>query len=237
MRRPIGDQNASRLLTVWTGNAVVFAWAFLGFEPVIDKLETLLVVPLFVAGAATLNAMVDPNIKDIFVFGRDKSAHPWRCAFSKLAPNDDRIDLKMLKVHESEVLPVVDERQHAVWYKHSISVENNPYAISCRRDYLFARDYAIFAIFLVPFGLILGYLCSNGYSDINLYGYGLSIIVQCAAARWLARRHGKHYATTVVATHFAAQLNKDSFKTPKQPQSKASKPLKNPTLPTMIINE
>lgn len=236
MRRPIGDQNAPRLLTVWTGNAVIFAWAFLGFEPVIDKLETLLVVPLFVAGAATLNGMVDSGIKDIFVFGRDKSAHPWRCVFSKLAPNDDRIDLEMLKVHESEALPVVDERQHAVWYKHSISVENNSYAMSCRRDYLFARDYAIFAIFLVPFGLILGYLCSKGYSDITLYGYGISIIVQCVAARWLARRHGRHYTTTIVATHFATQLHKDLPMMPKQPKSEAPQSPNTPILPTTIIN-
>lgn len=236
MRRPIGDQNASRLLTVWTGNAVFFAWAFLGFEPIFDKLETLLVVPLFVAGAATLNGMIDSGIKDIFVFGRDKDTHPWRCVFSKHAPNDDRIDLEMLKVHESEALPVVNERQHSVWYKHSISVENNPYATSCRRDYLFARDYAIFAIFLVPFGLIIGYLCSKGYSDITVYGYVISIIVQCVVARWLARRHGRHYTTTVVATHFATQLNKDSSTAPKQPDSKASKSPKNPPLPTMIIN-
>ena len=60
MRRPIGDQNATRLLTVWTGNAIIFAWAFLDFEPTVDKWQSLLIVPLIVAATAILNGVIDP---------------------------------------------------------------------------------------------------------------------------------------------------------------------------------
>lgn len=210
MRRPIGDQNATRLLTVWTGNAIIFAWAFLDFEPTVDKWQSLLIVPLIVAATAILNGIVDSNTKDIMVFGL-KSTHPWRRVFSDLAPKDDRIiDLEMLKDLVSEALPVTDDRQHAVWYMHSISVENNPYVMSCRRDYLFSRDYASVALLFLPIGFIFGSVYSSGY--LNMALYGVFIVVQWVATTWFARRHGKHYTTTVLATYFATIVKEELSK-------------------------
>lgn len=42
MRRPIGDQNAVRLITVWVVNGVFFSWAFLDFGPTADNWKSLL---------------------------------------------------------------------------------------------------------------------------------------------------------------------------------------------------
>lgn len=201
------DRNTSRLLTVWVVNAVIFAWLFLDFDPVTEEWRSLLIVPLAAAVAATLNVLVDTRIKDMVVFGPLERSNPWKNAFSKESIDDSRVDEKKLVDSESSTLPVKIERQHTVWYKYYILVEDNPTVVSSRRDYVFTRDYSCTALMFAVVTPWFGFQYSSGLFVPTCY---LSFMVgQYLVVRWLAARHGRDNVVVVLAVASAKAAKAD----------------------------
>ena len=229
MRRPVGDQNAVRLITVWVANAIAFAWAFLDFDPIDDNWESLFLLPLAIAVAAVVNGLVDPLSKERLVFLNWQNPFPATRAFSidpdekspDLAKNDGRVDEKRLRKLERGALPDEPEPQYNFWFRCYVEVQYDPSVLFRRRDYMFARDYACTAaviFFLASTTLLLLFMAAlptlimpHSFSLLKhlgvqfseiwiaLISYTIFTAIQYAVLRYVAVRHGRQFVTTVLA--------------------------------------
>ena len=179
MRRPIGDQNTVRLITVWVVNAIAFAWAFLDFDPIGDNWESLFLLPLAIAVTSAANGLIDPLSKERLVFLNWQNPFPATRAFSidpdekspDLAKNDARVDEERLRKLERGVLPDRSELQYAFWFRCYVEVQGNPTVLHRRRDYMFARDYASTAAVILASATIVSLLLLLDTHILSLFSY------------------------------------------------------------------
>lgn len=112
--------------------------------------------------AFLINGILPPNLKETIVFWKIKNPLPGCRAFSKLAPQDSRIDLEVIKGNCGEI-PSDPAKQNSYWYKIYKRHQDDASVRDAHRNYLFARDLTCFcslyvliwfvALFILPIGL------------------------------------------------------------------------------------
>ena len=101
----------------------------------------LLISPIIVS---IVNGLLNSNVKAILVFWRIKNVLPGCRSFTKLAPNDPRIDMESLKTKVND-FPIAPKDQNAVWYKLSKAHAAKLSVKSSHKQYLLLRDFTSFS--------------------------------------------------------------------------------------------
>lgn len=143
-----------------------------------------------------LGAQLSADNKARLVFGKWKNPLPGCRAFSKLLNSDSRINVSRLRAKHGP-FPTKPAEQNSRWYAMYKSVENQPAVRHSHREYLFTRDYAVHALFMLfSFGPIALLMTSISVSSLS---YLLILILQFVLARRAAQSHGNRLVTTVLA--------------------------------------
>ena len=122
---------------------IVGNWALLG-QQLVEALPAGLALTL----VGIINAQLSTEEKARIVFMRWTNALPGCEAFSCYAGTDPRIDIESLR-KEYGPLPVVPQKQNALWYKLYKSVEAAPAVLQVHREFLFSRDYTCLALMVL----------------------------------------------------------------------------------------
>lgn len=143
-----------------------------------------------------VNAQLSANAKAKIVFTRWNNPLPGSRAFTELIKTDTRINAANLKKAVGS-FPTSPSKQNALWYSLYKSIENEPAVEQVHKNFLFTRDYACLALFIL---LILGSLGLFQIVSVKAYLVYLGVLIAqfffvCRAARI----HGNRFVTTVLA--------------------------------------
>ena len=94
-----------------------------------------------------MNSQFSADTKSRIVFLRYKNPLPGCEAFTRYAHSDHRVDLSALEKQHGP-LPTDPKAQNVLWYKLYKAVEAEPSVTETQRSFLFARDYACFALIM-----------------------------------------------------------------------------------------
>ncbi len=194
--------NQPKLMTFAVVNLVVAAIALVGFEKVFSLLRdggkedwTLLarVVGLPAIGTLVvglLGWLIPRDWKEVLVFWRlGPGRLPSSEAFTKVGPNDPRIDIKQLSVRLGS-LPTDSAQQNTVWYsvyrKHSKEAAVN----DANSAYLLYRDMAALMPLVAVTAILLGILIEARAVRMAelLLAIGFELLLVIVAARNAGRR-------------------------------------------------
>lgn len=143
-----------------------------------------------------INAFFSSNMKARIVFLRWHDPLPGSRAFSKLGPEDSRVDMNKL-ISRYSPLPETKHEQNVLWYKLFKTLDENPQVRNMHRWFLFARDYTCISLMFL---IILG---TFGFFQIltpkNAWIYLLLLFLQLLFAWFAARNYGMRLVTTVLA--------------------------------------
>lgn len=165
---------------------------------VLDSLEYRdgiigLLLPLAVVA---LNGVVGSTQKARLVFWRWKHPLPGSRAFTKLGPDDPRVDMRVLEQNLGE-LPTEPSEQNAVWYRLFRKHEEVPRVRIAHRDYLLTRDVTSLS-FLFFLGFGAGILFTPVVLQVKvLYGVGMGVLY--VLLRMSAKNYGERFVCTVLA--------------------------------------
>jgi hypothetical protein len=111
-------------------------------------------------------------------------------AFSKIAPNDPRIDMDAVKGMYPEGLPEDPKKQNAAWYKLYKQQGNKLIVKDAHRFFLLTRDLATLTVVLIPFCVVAHLLWNSSVATIGYHVFMLAVIaiLICLSAQSYGRR-------------------------------------------------
>lgn len=200
---PLKTSNSFALGAVLAANLIVYLGLLFGnslfqqnLSLPLPKWSVVLPATFLIVAVGVINAFFSATAKARLIFLRWNHPLPGSRAFSKLAKTDTRIDLDKLRTKTGR-FPKAPAKQNAVWYSLYKSIENDPAVSQVHKSYLLTRDYAVFAVLLVP---ILGTLAFVQFPTSTMaLSYMGFLIVQFVLVVRAARTHGFRFVTTVLA--------------------------------------
>ena len=168
-----------------------------------QALQTLLqhlgIAGLTGVGLLVVQDLVPRPIKEALVFWRLRERLPGHRAFSKIAPNDPRVDPTDLAV----LLPrsqMTGHEQNALWYRWLKSVEGDPAIADNHYRFLALRDCAVLLILLATISLVAGLVF---WTELRA---GLVLTGACVLAYGLVALAARNAATRLVENVIAQKL-------------------------------
>jgi hypothetical protein len=125
-------------------------------------------------------------------------------AFTKYVYEDHRTDVVELNQRYGP-LPDDPDRQNRLWYKIYKQFEEEPSVLQAHKEYLFTRDYAALALYLLAGFGGAGFFILNSFALAG--GYFILLFLQFFIAVKAARTHGKSFVTNVLALASAGKGN------------------------------
>jgi hypothetical protein len=165
---------------------------------VLDKKGGLVLVMMPVL-VLVLSGVVSSKVKEYLVFWKLKNALPGHGAFTKLAPNDPRIDMNELRNKLGD-LPRAAKGQNTTWFKIYKMHESSPTVQHAHRLFLLARDLAVIALlfaFLGSVGLLAGGI---GWRALL---YLITMLIHYAILAIVAQNHAKRMVCNVLVAHLS----------------------------------
>jgi hypothetical protein len=201
--KPLKDQNRVGLALVVAANVAAFygvstVGSFTGTDWLSAGKAWTNLVPAGLGAVlvSILNAQLDGLSKARLVYMRWRDPLPGAAAFSRLGPKDPRVDMRAL-TRRLRTLPTEPERQNAVWYGLYKEVRAEPAITHANREYLFTRDFHVFAAaMLLAFGIAS--IWTVGNLTVRL-SYVAFLALQFLLTGNAARNHGKRLVCTVLA--------------------------------------
>ena len=145
-----------------------------------------------------LCGILPPSLKAVLVFWRLKNPLPGCRAFSKLAPKDPRIDLKVLE-QKLGALPVAPREQNYVWHRLYKQVKNEVTVLEAHKQFLLSRDLTGIAFLFFMFGtLALLFICS---SPKNILVYAVITLFEYIMLSIVARNLGNRFVSNVLSEY------------------------------------
>jgi hypothetical protein len=148
--------------------------------------------------ALILTGIISPTNKARLVFWKWKHTIPGHKAFSKLAPDDPRIDMAKLRQKIGSV-PTDPVEQNSLWYAIYKKYSKLPTVIEPHKSFLLARDLAsiafLFAI-LGPWGLLL-----FKHKGTWVLFYFIVMMVHYVVLSIVAQNHAKRFVCNVLAEY------------------------------------
>jgi hypothetical protein len=150
-----------------------------------------------------LTGPLSHDAKARLVYWRMSNPLPGSRAFSKYAPADARIDMKLLAKNVGE-LPTDPKEQNAKWYRLYKLVNDDPAVSQAHKLYLMYRDMAAMSLLLIP--LVPAALWYAGAPPASRW-----IVVALFALQYLvcaisARHSGTRFVCNVLAVHSTKKI-------------------------------
>lgn len=181
-------------------------------------LSTLLTVPLLF-----ISYFVPQNYKHRLVFWRWNNPLPGSEAFTRYAPEDDRIDINALQKNVG-IFPTTPREQNVLWYRLYKEVMTDVTVVESHQNFLLFRDIAamsLVATILVP---VVGFFAQISMSVVA--SIAIFFIVQYALFVLPARNCGVRMVQNVLAIHASRKPARAARVTPKKdatPEKKSTK--------------
>jgi len=143
-----------------------------------------------------LAGFISPENKARLVFWRYKYALPGHRAFSKLAPNDPRIDMQALTEKMGDSLPHSPKQQNSKWYSLYKNYAGSITVVQSQKHFLLARDLSSISFLFAAFGP-LGLLFTQSFNGALIYGFVM--VIHYIILAIVAQNHGKRFVCNVLA--------------------------------------
>lgn len=122
-------------------------------------------VLLFPIVTLIINGIIPSQMKAILVFWKIKDPLPGSIAFTRLALNDPRINLDVIK-NKHSFLPTDPKEQNQLWYKLYKTHEEKITIKDSQRNYLFTRDLTAFIFLLIPICIVVNIIVGSSFNNI-----------------------------------------------------------------------
>lgn len=182
--KTLREMNAGYLWTFFAYNVLLLV----AFSSLIDinnlKLESFILIkgtwvviaPLILF---VLNGILSDEQKETISHWKYPHPKPGCRAFTEHAPNDDRVDMKML-IAKHGILPQEPKDQNALWYKLYSKHAEVPVIRKSQQDYLLAIDLcSISFLFLVIASWIVILISPESYKWFYVAFLALQYLVMC----------------------------------------------------------
>ncbi len=205
MGKSLKEENQKSLWVFYSINIVLYISIFILGEFDVSDFKNLLTQFiskngwLFLIGPVIVsiaNGLLNSNIKAILVFWRVKNVLPGCRSFTKLAPNDPRIDMESLKT-KIDKFPIAPKDQNTVWYKLSKLHEEKLSVRNSHKQYLLLRDITSFSSLILLLTFISHFFFEISVKIILIY---LSLlIIQYIITAYAGRVYGNRFVCNVLA--------------------------------------
>jgi hypothetical protein len=146
-----------------------------------------------------LSGVVSSKVKEHLVFWKFKNALPGHRAFTKLAPNDPRIDMSELRNKLGNV-PRAAKDQNTSWFKLYKMHENALTVRHAHRLFLLARDLAVISLLFALLGSVG--LLAGGVGWRSLL-YLVTMLAHYIILAVVAQNHAKRMVCNVLVEHLS----------------------------------
>ncbi len=146
-----------------------------------------------------LTGVISSDNKARLVFWRLKNALPGHRVFSKLAPNDPRIDMQELTKKMGGALPDDPKEQNSKWYALYKQYAESVIVLPAHKHFLLARDLCSIAFLFSVFGS-----CGLAFSQLSMKGvlvYSLVMLLHYVVLAVVAQNHGKRFVCNVMVEY------------------------------------
>ncbi len=215
------EANSRALAAYVVAHAFAVAWVALGFPFTFSSFSTAVQGELPEAGLAVVatvvlitlfNAVGGPNLKAILVFWRIHDTLPGSRAFSKLAPNDPRVDLESLRKLLGGTLPTSPTEQNTRWFQLYDARREQAAVASTHKDYLLLRDICWLTTVAAIAGTSALFVLHHRQATAIYFAACIGLYL---LARFGAKFRGERFVLTVLA---AASASTESPKAVIHPQ-------------------
>lgn len=142
--------------------------------------------------------LLPPSWKATLVFWRFKYALPGCRAYSKIARNDDRIDVSKLEKAFNASLATPRE-ENVMWYNWYKTVENNLTVREAHKSFLLNRDLTGISFLFLLFGTF-ALILSKMTSEI-VFAYAVILFIEYLLFSIIARNYGNRFVCNVIVEY------------------------------------
>lgn len=184
-------------------------------------LSSLLIVPLLF-----LSYFVPQNYKHRLIFWRWNNPLPGSEAFSRYAPQDDRIDINALRKNVG-AFPTTRREQNAMWYRLYKEVITDLTVVESHQNFILFRDIASMSLVAAVLTPAVGFFVQMGVSaSATIAGFFIAQYVLFALP---ARNCGVRTVQNVLAIHASRKRSRAARAAPKRAASSDKTATKVPT--------
>ncbi len=164
----------------------------------VKSLITVVAAPLISIISLMIFNIVPSHIKEILTHWKLKNILP-SFRWKDLCVNDNRVDIIELEKKYGNDLS--EAEQNRIWYRAYQKHQNDDRILNSQRDYLFARDFCISNVILVPI-IFTMYVLGKIYYDISinfiLYNF-IVIVMLYLFSMIVTRNNAKRFVCNVLA--------------------------------------
>jgi hypothetical protein len=143
-----------------------------------------------------LEGLFKNSVKEFLVFWRLKNRLPGHRAFTKIGPNDSRIDMEKVKALFPDGLPVDPKKQNSEWFQLYREYQDELQVFYSHKAFLVTRDLASLTVVFIPLSIFGHFLLGT---PTQMVGYHLSILVILFVGISLSARHyGERFVANVL---------------------------------------
>lgn len=144
-----------------------------------------------------LEGLFKNSVKEFLVFWRLKNRLPGHRAFTKIGPNDSRIDMKKVEILFPDGLPVDPEKQNHELFQLYRKYQDEFQVFYSHKAFLLTRDLASLTVIFIPLSISGHFLLG---SDPLMLSYHMLILVILFIGISLSSRHyGERFVANVLA--------------------------------------
>ncbi len=143
-----------------------------------------------------LEGLFKNSLKEFLIFWRLKNRLPGHRAFTKIGPNDSRIDMERVKTLFPNGLPIDPKKQNTEWFRLYREYQDELQVFYSHKAFLLTRDLASLTVIFLPLS-IFGHLLLD--SSLQMVVYHLSILVVLFVGISLSARHyGERFVANIL---------------------------------------
>ena len=143
-----------------------------------------------------LEGLFKNSVKEFLVFWRLKNRLPGHRAFTKIGPNDSRINMERVKALFPDGLPIDPKKQNNEWFQLYREYQDELQVFYSHKAFLLTRDLASLTVIFIPLSIFGHFLLG---STPQMIAYHLLILVILFVGISLSARHyGERFVANVL---------------------------------------
>ena len=133
-----------------------------------------------------LEGLFKNSVKEFLIFWRLKNWLQGQRAFTKIGPNDSRINMERIKTLFHDSLPVNPKKQNNEWFRLYREYQDELQVFYSHKAFLLTRDLASLTVIFIPLAIFGHFLLAN---MLQMLAYHLSILVILFVGISISARH------------------------------------------------
>ncbi len=143
-----------------------------------------------------LEGLFKNSVKEFLIFWRLKNRLPGHRAFTKIGPNDSRINMERIKTLFPDGLPVDPKQQNNEWFQLYREYQDELQVFYSHKAFLLTRDLESLTVIFIPLSIFGHFLLGTA---LQMVVYHLSILVILFVGISLSARHyGERFVANVL---------------------------------------